>query len=318
MYVKTKRLELRPLRESDRDRTVQLLMDDAVKQTYMLPDFENEEKAEALFRRLMDLSETEGRYVAAISRDGELVGFLNDVEIEGDSIELGYVIHPDHWGRGYMTEALDSAIGELFRLGFRQVITGAFETNLASIRVMEKSGMEKLGKTDAISYRGKTHRCVYYAARFLKLIQPEEEDLWFKRELLGDGATMSYNAQLGGCLDFPEERWSAWHQKWIGDGNPDYFYRYLFSSREQAFVGEIAYHREGERYLCDVIVLAKYRGRGYGACGLELLCRSAKANGVTELYDDILPDNPSVNMFLKNGFMEVSREEAAVIVKKIL
>lgn len=318
MYGKTKRLELRPFRETDRDAGVRLLMNDQVKQTYMLPDFENEDKAEALFRRLMDLSLQENRCVAAISLCGEVIGFLNDVEIEGDSIELGYVIHPDHWGRGYMTEALEAAIGELFRMGFREVVTGAFDTNTASIRVMEKCGMEKLDKTDAIDYRGKVHNCVYYGIASLKLVKPEVSDLWFKQNLLSDEATMAFNARFGGCLDFPEERWKGWHQKWIGDGNPDYFYRYLFSEREGSFVGEIAYHREGERYLCDVIVLAKYRGRGYGARGLELLCRAAKANGVTELYDDILPDNPSVHMFLKHGFSEVCRDENAVTVMKKL
>ena len=164
MNVKTERLQLRPFMEADREATVRILMDDQVKKTYMLPDFENAEKAEGLFRRLMDLSNREGRYVAAISRNGEVVGFLNDVEIEGDSIELGYVIHPDYWGRGFMTEALKGAIGALHQLGFRQVITGAFETNLASLRVMEKSGMEKLTKIDTIDYRGKTHNCIYYAA----------------------------------------------------------------------------------------------------------------------------------------------------------
>lgn len=164
MYVKTKRLELRPFLESDRAAGVRLLMDHQVKQTYMLPDFENEEKAEALFHRLMELSRREDRYVAAICLEGALIGFINDVEIDETAIELGYVIHPDHWGRGYMTEALEGAIGELFRLGFREVITGAFETNLASIRVMEKCGMQKLEKSDSIDYRGKTHRCVYYSA----------------------------------------------------------------------------------------------------------------------------------------------------------
>lgn len=164
MYAKTNRLELRPFMESDRNGAVRLLMDHLVKQTYMLPDFENEEKAEALFRRLMELSRKEDRYVAAISLQGELIGFLNDVEITDTAVELGYVIHPEHWGRGYMTEALETAIGELFRFGFREVITGAFETNLASIRVMEKCGMEKLPKTDSINYRGMTHTCVYYAS----------------------------------------------------------------------------------------------------------------------------------------------------------
>ena len=163
MYVKTKRLELRPFQDSDRDAAVRLLMDGQVKQTYMLPDFENETKAEGLFRRLMELSLKESRYVAVISLDGQLVGFMNDVEIDDGAVEMGYVIHPDHWGKGYMTEALEAAIEELHRQGFRQVITGACETNLASIRVMEKCGMEKLSKTDSIDYRGKTHNCVYYA-----------------------------------------------------------------------------------------------------------------------------------------------------------
>ena len=76
MYVKTKRLELRPFQDSDRDAAVRLLMDSRVKQTYMLPDFENESKAEGLFRRLMELSLKEGRYVAAISLDGQLIGFM--------------------------------------------------------------------------------------------------------------------------------------------------------------------------------------------------------------------------------------------------
>ena len=164
MYVKTNRLELRPFMETDQEATVKILMDNQVNKTYMLPDFESAEKAAGLFRRLMELSHREGRYVAGICLNGEVIGFMNDVEIEGDSVEMGYVIHPDHWGKGYMTEALMGAIGELHNCGFRQVITGAFDTNIASIRVMQKAGMEKIEKTDAIDYRGKTHNCVYYVA----------------------------------------------------------------------------------------------------------------------------------------------------------
>ena len=42
------------------------------------------------------------------------------------------------------------------------------------------------------------------------------------------------------------------------------------------FVGEIAYHFDGEKHLADVIVYAPYRRRGYGAAGLALLCAAAK------------------------------------------
>ena len=50
----------------------------------------------------------------------------------------------------------------LFSFGFLQVTAGAFENNAASIRVMEKSGMVRLDRTDTVTYRGKEHRCVYY------------------------------------------------------------------------------------------------------------------------------------------------------------
>ena len=42
---------------------------------------------------------------------------------------------------------------------------GAFAENLSSIRVMEKCGMQKLAKRADIEYRGKLHRCVYYAVK---------------------------------------------------------------------------------------------------------------------------------------------------------
>jgi RimJ/RimL family protein N-acetyltransferase len=63
---------------------------------------------------------------------------------------------------GYMTEALKLAINELFDLGYQEVIAGAFSENAASIRVMEKSGMSKITKSDEIEYRGMIHTCVYY------------------------------------------------------------------------------------------------------------------------------------------------------------
>jgi RimJ/RimL family protein N-acetyltransferase len=88
------------------------------------------------------------------------------VEVEDGSIELGYVIHPDFQGKGYMTQALKLAMEELFHMQYRQVITGAFTENTASIRVMEKSGMTRMEKIDKIDYRGKVHTCIYYAKKY--------------------------------------------------------------------------------------------------------------------------------------------------------
>ena len=155
-------IRLASLRAADLETMLDILTNDCVKQTYMLPDFPSREDAVPLFQRLVYLSGDSRRFVRGIYADETLVGFLNDVEIENGAIELGYVIHPRFQGNGYATEALGIAFGELFRLGFQAVITGAFRQNAASIRVMEKNGMTRIEKTEPIEYRGKTHICVYY------------------------------------------------------------------------------------------------------------------------------------------------------------
>ena len=158
----TESLTIRPFVPDDQERILDILTDSTVAKTYMLPDFQNRGDAIALFNRLKDLSLDPARCVRCISVGATAIGFLNDVEIRDGAIELGYVIHPDSQGRGYMTAALKLAIAELFELGYREVVCGAFEENKASIRVMEKCGMTPMERTDSIGYRGCTHRCVYY------------------------------------------------------------------------------------------------------------------------------------------------------------
>ena len=158
-------VSLRPIVPEDRERMLDILTSEKVNRTYMLPDYEHREDATPLFLRLMEMSRDDGKYVRAIALDSGLIGFMNQVEVEGGSMELGYVIHPDFHGRGYMTKALQLAMEELFALGYEEILTGAFSSNIPSIRVMEKCGMTKLSKTDDIQYRGVTHTCVYYSIK---------------------------------------------------------------------------------------------------------------------------------------------------------
>jgi len=156
-------MKLRILTENDEAALVELLTNDLIRQTYMLPDFPRQEDAIPLARKLMQLSRKESRFVRGMEEEGLLVGFLNDVEIADGAIELGYVVHPAHWGKGFASAALKLAIDDLFRQGYRSVLCGAFEENPASLRVMEKAGMQKVEQTDEIEYRGKLYRCVYYS-----------------------------------------------------------------------------------------------------------------------------------------------------------
>ena len=158
-------ITLRTFQLEDQERILQAVTDKIVNRTYMLPDFAQPEDAIPLFNRLMALSQDRARYVRCISKNEEAIGFLNDVEIKDGKIELGYVIHPAFHGQGYMTEALKLAIHELFALGYAEVVCGAFAENAASIRVMEKAGMQRIEFTEDIDYRGKTHMCVYYSTQ---------------------------------------------------------------------------------------------------------------------------------------------------------
>lgn len=159
---------IRPLSEADQAAMLELLTNETIKQTYLLPNFEKPSDAIPLFRRLLALSRDEGHFVRGICAEDRLVGFLNDVSMEGGSVELGYVVHPAYQGRGYATAALKAAIAELFRMGFREVVAGAFSDNAASLRVMQKAGMTRSEKTEEIEYRGARHRCVCYSIAFEK------------------------------------------------------------------------------------------------------------------------------------------------------
>ena len=160
--IQTERLILKPVTEADQDAALDLLTNDLVKKTYMLPDFERREDAIPLFRRLVDLSNGTTRYLRGIYLQDHLIGYLNEVEKEEKSMEVGYLIHPDCHGKGYMTEALVAFIEDLFSLGLEEVIAGAFEGNAASERVMIKSGMKKMDRYDTVEYRNETHPCFYY------------------------------------------------------------------------------------------------------------------------------------------------------------
>lgn len=157
-------LSLRPIKLEDTADLCDILLDDTVKQTYMVPDL-TKEAAQKMAERIAGLSNADDRYVRGIYRNNALIGLINDVEIMDATIELGWVVAPAHQNKGYATQAVRFAINELFARGFREVFAGAFPQNAASMRVMEKAGMERIEKAEQIEYRGQTYNCIFYARR---------------------------------------------------------------------------------------------------------------------------------------------------------
>ena len=161
LLLTTDRLELHAISVNDADALIDILTDSEVAQTYMLPKFESREDAYKCFDIIMALSLGE-KFVYGIYLEDKLIGLINEVYVDGNDIELGYAISPKHKGNGYATEALKKAIEALFEMGYATVIAGAFENNVASMRVMEKSGMTKCDYTENVEYNGKTIKCIMY------------------------------------------------------------------------------------------------------------------------------------------------------------
>jgi len=79
--------------------------------------------------------------------------------------DLGYAVHPDHWGKGYATEALRRILEFGFEeLSLERIWATADVRNVASRRVMEKAGMEREGlMRHLLLVRGAWRDSVLYA-----------------------------------------------------------------------------------------------------------------------------------------------------------
>lgn len=160
--IKTNRLVLKELSIKDQDNFLKIICNEEVSKTYMIPSFNNEEEKINLFNRFLELSKNLNRFVYGIYLDNVLIGFINDVFIENDEIELGYVIYPLYKNNGYATEALASSIDILFEIGYKTIKAGAFIENIASQKVMEKCNMIRTMLIDKTTYKGIDYECVNY------------------------------------------------------------------------------------------------------------------------------------------------------------
>lgn len=115
------------------------------------------------------VSESEGKrgIFRSVRVDGEIVGNIT-VEQKEDvfvkDAELGYLLLPDMWSKGIMSEA----VRRICEIAFKELdivrITGqVYEPNAASRRILEKNGFELEGiLKKAVFKEGKMwNLCVY-------------------------------------------------------------------------------------------------------------------------------------------------------------
>ena len=85
-----------------------------------------------------------GRWATLLKEGNHFVGWSGLAYLpEFDEIDVGYRLLPEYWGQGIATEATKAILPYAFNdLGLKRIIAIAMKDNKASIRVMEKAGMQ--------------------------------------------------------------------------------------------------------------------------------------------------------------------------------
>jgi ribosomal-protein-alanine N-acetyltransferase len=106
--------------------------------------------AEELLGRMIEgVKNNEGLTWGITFKDNEkLIGTIGFWRIDKDHYrtEIGYMLHPDHWRKGIISEAMDAVIDFAFReLKFHSIEAQLTPENVGSVKVLEKAGFTKEG-----------------------------------------------------------------------------------------------------------------------------------------------------------------------------
>ena len=149
VFLETERLLLRQFTHDDVDNLYHLDSDPEVMRYVTggatTPREEVEHGDLPAFMRYYDRCDGYGFWAAIDKTSDRFLGWFHLRPQEGDPVdqpELGFRLRREVWGMGYATEGARALIRKGFTdLGAQRVVAMAFRDNLASCRVMEKSGM---------------------------------------------------------------------------------------------------------------------------------------------------------------------------------
>ena len=102
--------------------------------------------------------EGEGTFGLYLKPEETFIGVCSYEWHGEDAPEFGYWLGEPHWGRGYMSEAVQAVLAHAFTVHRHQkLLSGCRLQNIASRRVLEKAGFEHVGhyEIDSLVLRAK-------------------------------------------------------------------------------------------------------------------------------------------------------------------
>jgi [ribosomal protein S5]-alanine N-acetyltransferase len=148
MEIRTERLLLREISEADDWPAVLAYHNDPRYARFNDREAETEDDVRRFLHRITEwhAPEHRGFYNLAVTlrETGEMIGIAgvrqrDPAQPRGD---MGYELSPEHWGRGYATEAARALLDFAFReLRLHRVTAHCLAENTPSVRVLERLGM---------------------------------------------------------------------------------------------------------------------------------------------------------------------------------
>jgi len=148
--LETDRLLLRPFAPSDFEALHAILSREDVS-TYLYWGPQSEEEVQERLAKMIGFRSIEQpgdtlRLAILLKANGRVIGdvvlhWLDGPHLQGD---VGFIVHPDHQGKGYATEATRPLLRVAFEeLGLHRVAGHLDPRNAASAKVLEKLGMRQ-------------------------------------------------------------------------------------------------------------------------------------------------------------------------------
>jgi len=146
--LETKRLILRRFAVTDATAYFKLRSNEDAMRFMDRPHFNNKEEAlETIKKTHQNFRNKEGVWWAlADKRNNNFMGYVGfkDIDQKNKSAEIGYVLHPDYWASGWMTEAVGAVLNFVFdELNLHRVRGDINPNNEASRGLLRKFGFQK-------------------------------------------------------------------------------------------------------------------------------------------------------------------------------
>lgn len=138
--IRTERLTLRPARADDLAGMHAVLSDPRATRWWSTPPHDGLQQTADWLQGMIDGGGSGLDRV--IERDGVVIGKAGFWRAP----DLGYILHPDHWGQGLAGEAVEAMLDRFFATTGHAIATADVDPdNAASIRLLERLGFVKTG-----------------------------------------------------------------------------------------------------------------------------------------------------------------------------